>query len=317
MRLTSLLVVVVCSATSSLSARTVIDFDSLTPGGNGNGDVGAALDIAGFRFSSTHFHTLSNFSVIGGLTQNGSPVYIGCEGTGAGSTLTLQRIDGMPFVLQAFDLAECTINQAAYPSAKTLRIVADLASGTTSTFTFPVDGIADGAGGVADFQAVVPNITDAIRLTFDGLSASGANGLAYALDNIDVVDNCGHAYGVGCAGSGGFVPEVEITGCPGENDPVGLSIDEGLGGQLAYLALGLNQAAVPINFGCFLNIQPVFPFILPIGLGGSGPGNGHAMLVGTMPTGTSGISFTMQCFVMDPGSPLGYSASRGFEYFVP
>ncbi len=320
MRFTRLLALIVGLSASSLHARTVIDFDSIVPGGNGNGDVGPALDLAGYRFSSTHYHTLSNFAVLNGLTQNGSPVYIGSEG-GAngsiGSTLTLQRVDGKPFVLLKFDLSECTINEASYPTATFLRINVDHAGGSVSSHTFPIDGVADGAGGVADFETVIPLIANAVRLTFDGLSASGGIGFAYALDNVDVVENCGIEYGVGCPGSGGFVPSVEIVGCPGENDVVGLTLQDALGGQPAYLAFGLQQGAGPLGFGCFLNVQPVFPFLLPISLGGTGPGNGHAMLLGTMPPGTSGISFTMQCFAADSGSPLGYSASRGYQYLVP
>ncbi len=121
------------------------------------------------------------------------------------------------------------------------------------------------------------------------------------------------AYGNGCPGAGGFTPVVSFTGFPASGNPIVLGIDLALGGSTAVVLFGAQQTTVPIGAGCSLHVAPVLPLQLTIPLGGSGPGNGSAILPAVVPPGAAGAVLTMQAFVADASSPTGFSTSSGLE----
>ena len=138
--------------------------------------------------------------------------------------------------------------------------------------------------------------------------------ITYGIDDV-YSSVCSTAYGIGCAGSGGFVPELTMSPCdPPAGTSVTLSVSGALGGSTAILALGQGQAQAPLGGGCSLLVAPLLPALLSFPLSGAvGPGTGTASIAGPIPAGTSGASFTAQVFVVDPGATLGFSASNGWQ----
>lgn len=127
-------------------------------------------------------------------------------------------------------------------------------------------------------------------------------------------DGCGstaQVFGSGCPGSGGFVPVLTFTGCPDVGQPVTLGIKKGKGGAAAIILLGASTANLPIGFGCSLLVFPVVPSPITVTLAGGGNGNGSTSIATAYPPAAALVSFALQSFVIDAGSPLGYAASNG------
>ncbi len=128
----------------------------------------------------------------------------------------------------------------------------------------------------------------------------------------DLATPCNPAYGQGCVGSGGFTPDLGVDGCAARTAPVQLTITNGLGGAPAFLFLGLNQAAISMGGGCTLNVSPLLPLVVgPLPLSGVGAGNGGIQLTATIPGSVTPGTFTVQAFVADAGSALGFSNTPG------
>jgi len=123
------------------------------------------------------------------------------------------------------------------------------------------------------------------------------------------------SYGSGCAGAGGFTPKLAITGCPELGKVVSLSINDGLGGAPSLVFVSFAAASVPIGGGCELLVQPT-PLALPIPLGGAGPGNGSATLVGPIPLASPIVDVFLQAFVGDNSNPAGFTASNGVKMAI-
>ncbi|MFG0317787.1 MAG: YncE family protein, partial [Planctomycetota bacterium JB042] len=143
-----------------------------------------------------------------------------------------------------------------------------------------------------------------------------------AVDGVDVVvyaDECPgaiQAFGSGCPGAGGFTPALVLDGCARDGATLSLEVSDALGGTLGLLALGANQAALPMDGGCTLNVQPLLiTATLPVP--GAGPGGGAFQFPGTLPAGTTGFGVTLQFFQADPSTPQGFANSNGVELIVP
>lgn len=125
------------------------------------------------------------------------------------------------------------------------------------------------------------------------------------------------SYGTGCPGSGGFVPQIGMTGCFAASDTTVLSISNGLGGSQAFVMYGFGQAAVPLGAGCLLRIAVLAPSpVGPLPLFGAGAGGGAIALPILLPPSLVtawGISLNLQAFVVDPGAPLGFVATNGVQ----
>jgi hypothetical protein len=125
-------------------------------------------------------------------------------------------------------------------------------------------------------------------------------------------------YGTGCPGSGGFVPALGLIGTPNPGNAVTLRLEQGRGGSSAIFFFGLTPAALPLGFGCTLNVAPLLPTILgPVPLSPGGPGEGRLEVTTTIPLNSPSATFTMQGFVIDPGVTSGFSNTNGLEITIP
>ncbi len=146
-------------------------------------------------------------------------------------------------------------------------------------------------------------------------SASINGGAAFLIS-----PTCGTAfgYGTGCAGTGGFVPDLAITGCPTPGGSIMFSLTSALGGSVAFLILGLGHDAVALGPGCPLLIGPTLPNVFNLPLSGSGPGGGILQFTDSItPAINTPVTVTMQVLVADPVGAGGYSSTNGVELFLP
>lgn len=60
-------------------------------------------------------------------------------------------------------------------------------------------------------------------------------------------------------------------------------------------------------------VEPLLPVMIPFPLPGIGPGNGGLSVQKFIPPDAPSGSFTIQAFVLDPGSSVGFSNSNGVE----
>lgn len=119
-------------------------------------------------------------------------------------------------------------------------------------------------------------------------------------------------YGNGCAGSGGYVPELSLTGCAVAGGNVTLGLAKALGGSSALLFVGLGQGQQSLPAGCFLVTLPLSPLVVgPLPLGGAGAGNGGFSLPAVIPANSPPATITLQAFVPDAGVPAQFCNSNG------
>ncbi len=128
-------------------------------------------------------------------------------------------------------------------------------------------------------------------------------------------------YGTGCYGTGGVVPSLGVTGSPTPGGQLQVTISNGVGGGSALMFIGLGQAAIPMGFGCMLNVAPVLPAIVgPVPLfpiGASGPGAGSISFPGILPANTPvPLTLTLQAMIVDAGGKGGFSNTNGFQIEV-
>lgn len=123
------------------------------------------------------------------------------------------------------------------------------------------------------------------------------------------------AVGTACAGSGGFVPELAMTGCAGPNQTLNVSITKGLGGQTALVFLGFLPVPTMLPGGCPLYPYPILPFQISLPLLGSGAGNGAIAISTTLPATAAG-NLVVQALIPDPGVNKGYSSTNAVTLFI-
>ena len=155
-------------------------------------------------------------------------------------------------------------------------------------------------------------------LTVSTRNAAGTQ-FASAVVRVDLdCDDCGAVtpYGAGCAGTGGFVPSLDVTGCAAPGGSIILAIDHALGGASALLFLGGAQGSFPVGGGCSLLLAPS-PVVVSLPLGGSGPGNGNVAVPATVPAYSGPLDLYLQAFVVDVTAPFGFSATQGLQVGLP
>lgn len=164
------------------SALAIIDFEEVASSGN---PILTTLDSQGYRFTSSHFHSIDD-PAASALADNGSDVYIGHEGGDLGRAITMIQIGGGLFNLASFDMAELWISSpGAYPNASHVEVHATFSDDSTTTFNLALDGVIDGAGGAADFETAVVNLTNLKSVRFNGVNPVAGGDFAFAIDNID------------------------------------------------------------------------------------------------------------------------------------
>lgn len=170
------------TASANFSQATVITFDSVSSSGN---PILTTLTTDGFEFTSGHFHTVDSFT---GLNVDNGTIYISEEAGTSGLPITMAKVGGGTFSLTGFDGAEVFLGNSIpdLPNATNINLVGTLSGGGVITATCALDGVADGPGGVADFQACsLSGFTDLTSVTFSGAALQGTGGVS--LDNL-VVD---------------------------------------------------------------------------------------------------------------------------------
>lgn len=110
-------------------------------------------------------------------------------------------------------------------------------------------------------------------------------------------------YGIGCVGTGGFVPRLRGTGCATPGGSVTLTIENGQPGNPGFLFVGIGALAATVVPGCSIQVLPLAtpsPISLP-GLFGSVPGSGELTLPGLPIPAIApiGISVNLQVFFAD------------------
>jgi hypothetical protein len=189
-----LLLIVIAVLNSPVSAQSTQGIETLTFDavvGPGNPNV-PGLQIGPWLFASQQFHTVSlSDAGLLGFANNGTP-YIASIGGGVDHPITLERLDGQPFSLVAFDAAEGFLDDIAaasegYISATTVEVEATLATGFVVTLTYDLDGLRDGPDGANDFESftAIDDLRNVTSVTFSGLTAARRDA-GFALDNVVV-----------------------------------------------------------------------------------------------------------------------------------
>ncbi len=126
------------------------------------------------------------------------------------------------------------------------------------------------------------------------------------------------SFGSGCAGSGGFVPRLDVTGSPAIGGQVRVTLDQALGGASAFFVVGQGSAELSMGFGCSLNVAPpLAPIVGPFVTTGAGAGNGLLTVATTMPATSPSGAFAVQAFIIDAGAAGGFTNSNGVSFTIP
>ncbi|MFG0319074.1 MAG: hypothetical protein ACF8XB_17510 [Planctomycetota bacterium JB042] len=157
--------------------------------------------------------------------------------------------------------------------------------------------------GVVSTMGIHYNHTEGTLLVVDNLLST-----TFVFEGL----GCAVPTGSGCAGSGGFVPTLDVNGCAHRGATVSVTLSNALGGASSVLVAGLVPTSASIGFGCDLLVAPP-SFAIPVPLGGSGPGAGAFTLPGTIPLTSPLVDVHLQAFVADPGVPLGIAATNGLR----
>jgi hypothetical protein len=123
-------------------------------------------------------------------------------------------------------------------------------------------------------------------------------------------------YGLGCAGSGGFVPVLTTCGCPMGGLSISIELLDALGGSAAAVFGGFGRASSPLTPGCDLLLAPpMFTLGFQIPIAGSGPGAGACSFPLAVPPGYAGLAINLQAAVLDP-PPFGFVVTGGVEVVI-
>lgn len=124
------------------------------------------------------------------------------------------------------------------------------------------------------------------------------------------------SFGVGCPGTGALTPKLSLEGCPFVGNAIELTASGTLGSSTAIFLFGGGAGAQPMGGGCSLLLQPLWPLAISTPTLGVGPGAGTTALSGILPLSLYGATIATQVFVVDPGNPIGASATNGVLFEV-
>jgi hypothetical protein len=153
----------------------------------------------------------------------------------------------------------------------------------------------------------------------DAAYLQGAKNRIGLFRNLKTSTGIGLAYGLGCPGTGGFVPALSAFGLPQPGGSVNVQLDQALGGaSYAALLVSPTPSIIPVGFGCTLLCNPLGLSMMPIGISGPAiPGAGKMSLsVGLPAVIPTPIVVATQAIVLDAASPLSYSASNGLFFVI-
>jgi len=150
---------------------------------------------------------------------------------------------------------------------------------------------------------------------FDWLHSDGA-GSPGALNEGQINCSFFKEYGDGCVGTGGFVPTLQSMSCPTPGGAVYFRVGDAMAGTQALLFFGRTGGNAPLPNGCLIRIADLYGLMLPIPLGGAGPGRGVSILAGHLPAGVEKVGFTVQALILDPGAVGGVAATNAARVFI-
>jgi len=316
------LATILAAAAAARGQDVVVDFDQVSAPG-AFGQISPGFDngpLVKFPGGQIDHGVILRDVLFGNSATSGQNIYASCDGCGLADIPNPTTLPGR--VLGAFDAG-----------VEVDAIDLDVINGSTAgggTYTLTAY---DSGGAVVDQRSVfcntmnVPGFIQHLSVSGAGIrtfevTANAPAGYSFAIDTLVYHEpECpsqGVLFGTGCAGGGTQpIPSLAMTGCALPGDAVFLHVTNGLGGSTAIYHFGLAQAALPMGFDCTLNVQPLLPLALLVPLGGTGPGNGEALIAGTLPPSASGVKFTTQAFVLDPSVPMGATATNGLEIDIP
>lgn len=121
-------------------------------------------------------------------------------------------------------------------------------------------------------------------------------------------------YGFGLAGSGGFVPTLQGSGCPRVGQPYALELTRALGGSVAVLIAGAAPLQGSWSGGMLWTAPLVETWFLPLGGAPGAAGEGSFVLPLVVPSAAAlGASLCFQAIVFDPALAQQLSFSNGIE----
>jgi hypothetical protein len=128
------------------------------------------------------------------------------------------------------------------------------------------------------------------------------------------------AYGPATAGTGGVLPQLEVSGSPTRGSSISLDVRQGVGAAIGALWIGAGPASktsLPLLGGTVL-VQPALA--VPIALGGAAGVAGAGAL--TLPLSIPmlpalvGANLNWQALLLDAGAPSGVSMTPGVETWI-
>lgn len=178
--------VIICFASPAIRADT-ITFD-VPPLTTGSESVSPSVVFQGLTFSGNSLVRSGDANGYGGVA-NGS-AYLGAftdERRDFFANITVSREGGRPFTLTSFSGAEYFAGIGNTRNALTISVSGTFLDGTGITQVFVLDGIADGQGGVPDFQTfTLVGFDNVYIVAFSGSGLNPFDGGQFAIDNLVV-----------------------------------------------------------------------------------------------------------------------------------
>ncbi|MEZ6194678.1 MAG: Ig-like domain-containing protein [Planctomycetota bacterium] len=125
-------------------------------------------------------------------------------------------------------------------------------------------------------------------------------------------------YGFGCEGSGGFVPQISLDGCPEAGGTITLNLTGGRGSAEAFILLGSARATTLLPGGCVIRVGAISDLFGPYVLSPGGFGDGMLSVSTTLPAVLPPTQLNVQVFIYDPGAgAIDWAASNAIEVLIP
>lgn len=120
--------------------------------------------------------------------------------------------------------------------------------------------------------------------------------------------------GTGCAGSCSVTPAIAMSGCLDANGQISFDLTGALGGQTAFLFLGLSGNPTPLGCGCNLNASLLTPVVIgPLPLFGIFCSQGAISIDTTLPPTTSPGTVYLAAACTDNSNPCGVTTTNGLK----
>lgn len=250
-------------------------------------------------------------------TANGAAL-VDLTGATAGSLFGLscgpladQDGDGRPEILAGAPLADgggfksgSAFVLSTSGGGKTVSEVSDFAP--SQMFGFAIADLGDiDLDGRSDYAVGQPG--------FDSVFSGAGRVIVYG--GLPVFVN---SIGSGCPGSGEVIPALQSEASPPLGAPFAFHIKSAMGNSLALLAASKSGSVHAQPNGCMVYLGTPVSVMLPVPLGGYGPGGGSATVWGQIPPNAlAGAAFEVQAFILDPGAFGGYCATNALEVVLP